>query len=81
MSVKMSHPTNRIPGSTETRNPSTEPSDGDEPELFSRKELRQFAAEDSQAGRAIGIILMTLFVYTIVAMTIVIIWTYRTVGF
>ena len=81
MSMTMSHPANRVPGSTETRNLSIEPSEGDEPELFSRKELRQFSAEDAQAGRAIGTILITLFVYTIVAMTIVIIWTYRTVGF
>ncbi len=81
MSLTMSHPTNRIPGSIETRNSSTEPSEGNEPELFSRRELREFAAEDAQAGRAIGKILVTLFIYTIVAMTIVIIWTYRTVGF
>ena len=52
----------------------------DEPSLFSREDLRQFAAEDSGAGRNIVKILCALFVYPLIVMTVVIWWTMRTVG-
>jgi len=48
---------------------------------FSREEVRQFDNDDAEAGRRIGKILTALFVYTLIAMSIVIWWTLRTVGF
>ena len=51
----------------------------DEPSLFSREELRPFAAEDSGAGRNIAKILCALFVYPLIVMTVVIWWTMQTV--
>ena len=53
----------------------------DEPSLFSREELREFAADDSNAGRNIVKILCALFVYPLIVMTVVIWWTLRTVGY
>ncbi len=44
-------------------------------ELFDKAELRQFEADDVEAGRAIGKMLSILFIYTVVAMAIVSIWT------
>lgn len=52
----------------------------DEPSLFTREELHQFAADDTEAGGRIGKILSALFIYTLVAMSIVTWWTFRTVG-
>ena len=52
----------------------------DEPSLFSREELREFAAGDSDAGRHIAKILCALFVYPLIVMAVVIWWTMRTVG-
>lgn len=52
----------------------------DESSLFTREELRQFAADDAEAGGRIGKILSALFIYTLVAMSIVTWWTFRTVG-
>ena len=51
-----------------------------EPSLFSREELREFAADDAAAGRRIGMILTALFIYTLIAMSVAIWWTFRTVG-
>lgn len=51
----------------------------DEPSLFDREELRQFAADDAAAGGRIGRILAALFIYTVFAMGIAIWWTFRTV--
>jgi len=48
-------------------------------ELFSRQELDQFARDDEEAGRRIGKILATLFIYTLIAMSIVSIWTFQVV--
>ncbi len=48
-------------------------------ELFSAEEICQFAADDEEAGRRIGKILASLFVYTLVAMSIVTWWTFRVV--
>ncbi|MBI1312567.1 hypothetical protein GC176_14840 [bacterium] len=44
-------------------------------ELFDKAELRQFAADDAEAGGAIGKMLSLLFIYTVIAMTIVSVWT------
>ncbi len=64
-----------------TRNsPANDLRQDDEPSLFSREELRQFAADDADAGRSIGKILSALFIYTLIAMSVVIWWTFRTVG-
>lgn len=46
---------------------------------FSEDEIRQFAADDAEAGRRIGKILATLFVYTLIAMAVVTCWTFRVV--
>ena len=62
------------------RSPASEFSQDDEQALFSRDELRQFAADDADAGRSIGKILSALFIYTLIAMSVVIWWTFRTVG-
>jgi len=43
--------------------------------LFSREEIRGFDSDDAEAGRRIGKILTTLFVYTLIAMSIVIWWS------
>lgn len=46
-----------------------------ETELFERSEIRQFEADDIEAGRAIGKMLSALFIYTVIAMSIVALWT------
>ena len=51
-----------------------------EQSLFSREELREFAADDATAGRNIGKILSALFIYTVIAMSVAIWWTFWTVG-
>lgn len=53
---------------------------GDEQSLFSREELTQFEADDIQIMSRIGKILSALFVYTVIAMSVAIWWTLRTVG-
>jgi hypothetical protein len=60
-------------------NPSPSPVSTIEP-FFSRQEIRQFDSDDAEAGRRIGKILTSLFIYTLIAMSIVIWWTLRTVG-
>ena len=52
----------------------------DEQSLFSREELTQFEADDIQIMSRIGKILSALFVYTVIAMSVAIWWTLRTVG-
>ncbi len=52
---------------------------GAEQALFSREELTQFEADDVQIMSRIGKILSALFVYTIIAMSVAIWWTLRTV--
>lgn len=44
-------------------------------ELFDQAELRQFEADDVEAGRAIGKMLSILFIYTVIAMSLVSLWT------
>ncbi len=46
---------------------------------FSREELRQFEADDVEAGRRIGKILTSLFVYTLLAMSVVIWWSLQVI--
>lgn len=48
-------------------------------EPFDSRDIEQFAADDVEAGRAIGKMLSLLFVYTVIAMSIVVWWTYTTV--
>ncbi len=47
---------------------------------FTPAELRDFDEDDSEAGRRISKILGLLFIYTAVAMCVVIWWTFRAVG-
>lgn len=51
----------------------TAPADQD---LFSRDQLRQFAADDVEAGSAIGKMLSLFFLYTVLAMSLVAWWTF-----
>ena len=53
---------------------------GEAPSIFSREELREFAQDDAEAGRRIGKILASLFIYTVIAMSVAIWWTFQTVG-
>lgn len=48
--------------------------------LFSREDLSQFEADDIQIMSRIGKILSALFVYTVIAMSVAIWWTFQTVG-
>lgn len=45
-------------------------------ELFSRDDLKQFAADDVVAGSAIGKMLSLFFLYTVFAMSLVAWWTF-----
>ena len=45
-------------------------------ELFDKSELAQFVADDQLAGRHICKLLATLFIYTLIAMSIAATWTY-----
>lgn len=49
-------------------------------QLFTNSELREFEADDAVAGRAIGKMLSILFIYTVIAMSIVVFWTFNSVG-
>ncbi len=53
---------------------------GVETSLFSGDELLEFAADDAEAGRRIGKILSALFIYTLLAMSVAVWWTLKTVG-
>jgi hypothetical protein len=46
--------------------------------LFEKEELAQFDADDVIAGKAIGVMLSLFFVYTMIAMSIVGLWTFLT---
>jgi hypothetical protein len=48
--------------------------------LFTREDLRQFESDDTEAGRRIGKILTTLFIYTLIAMSIVIWWSLKVIN-
>ena len=45
-------------------------------ELFDKSELAQFVADDQLAGQHICKLLATLFIYTLIAMSIAATWTY-----
>lgn len=47
--------------------------------LFSAKEIEQFDADDVVAGSAIGKMLSILFLYTVIAMSLVGGWTYMSI--
>ena len=49
------------------------------PAVFTDGEWQQFQAEDESAGRSICKILSTLFLYTLIIVSIVVWWTIRTV--
>lgn len=46
-------------------------------EPFDNAEIREFDAADHAAGRTIGKMLSILFIYTIIAMSLVSWWTYN----
>lgn len=52
----------------------------EEKPLFSDADLEQFDADDVQAGSAIGKMLSIFFLYTVIAMSIVVWWTFRAVS-
>lgn len=62
-----------------TADPTYEPDRADGLDGFTREEIRQFEADDVEAGRNIGKILASLFVYTLIAMSIVTWWTFKVV--
>jgi hypothetical protein len=47
--------------------------------LFEIEELEQFRSDDAAAARTIGKILSTLFLYTLIVMSLVVWWTLKTV--
>lgn len=47
--------------------------------LFTEEELQQFEVDDRSAGTAIARILSTLFIYTLIVMSIALWWTLSTV--
>lgn len=53
----------------------TEATHSESEPLFETAELRQFEADDVEAGRAICKMLSILFIYTVIAMTCVSLWT------
>jgi len=67
------HPSEPEAGSPEAIAVETPPQPPEEP--FLDADLRQFEADDIEAGQAITKLLSTLFIYTLVAMSIVSIWT------
>lgn len=48
--------------------------------LFSNVEVREFENEDIDAGRAIGKMLCFLFIYTVIAMSVVSLWTVSSIS-
>lgn len=47
---------------------------------FSREEIQGFRADDAVAGATIARIMTALFTYTVIIMTVVILWTYTVVS-
>ncbi len=58
---------------------SDRPQDDEQP-LFSREDLSQFEADDIQIMSRSGKMLSAFFVYTVIAMSVAIWWTFQTVG-
>jgi hypothetical protein len=48
--------------------------------LFDEKELAEFESDDHHAGRAIGKLLAGFFLYTVIVMTIVALWTLKSLS-
>ncbi|MFP6762989.1 MAG: hypothetical protein VB858_05210 [Planctomycetaceae bacterium] len=67
------HPSEPEAGSTAAAAVETPPQPPEEP--FLDADIRQFQADDIEAGQAITKLLSTLFIYTLIAMSIVSIWT------
>jgi hypothetical protein len=57
-----------------------EPGTANQASVFTNAEWEQFREEDNSAGQAIGKILVTLFLYTVIIMSLVSWWTFRMVG-
>ncbi len=74
--------------STVTKQPESVPQAGPEPaeppvnpsELFDKAQLHFFGAEDSHAGGVIGKMLSLFFLYTVVVMALVAVWTFAVSG-
>ncbi len=58
----------------------TETAAPDNDALFTATEIRQFEADDVVAGSAIGKMLSALFLYTVLAMSFVVWWTFSSVS-
>ena len=74
MSTSVSHSS-----TVEKVKPTLEPGQPVGSDLFSEDEICQFADDDAEAGRRIGKILATLFIYTLIAMAVVTCWTFSVV--
>ena len=48
--------------------------------LFDEQELAEFESDDRHAGRAIGKLLAGFFLYTVIVMTIVALWTLKSLS-
>ncbi|RMG35070.1 MAG: hypothetical protein D6725_13155 [Planctomycetota bacterium] len=49
-------------------------------EVFDHDDLEHFEEDDIDAGRTIGKMLSFLFVYTVIVMTVVAVWTWTVAG-
>ncbi len=74
-------PANSEASSADNSAPSTGTAVADPPAetLFADDEIAQFEEDDVEAGRAIGKMLSLLFIYTVIAMSIVAVWTYSAI--
>lgn len=64
---------------TEAASPATATETPADP-LFNKQELQQFEADDREAGQAIGKMLSTFFLYTIIVMSLAAWWTWRSLN-
>ena len=78
LALPATHTTSDARQTTRT-SPANDPHHAEAQSHFSQEERRQFAADDADAGRHIGKILASLFIYTLIAMSIATWWTFRTV--
>ena len=67
--------TKEHPDEAEGQATATTPSEN----MFEPEELAQFDADDVVAGKAIGVMLSLFFLYTMIAMSIVGLWTFRSI--